>query len=341
MYVSLGQFNIPIAWLAFIIAIFYSDFRSRKLDAATNKSLEQLVFTYLIVWKGSYMLFSWTDFLQAPLSLVYFDGGRSGHLLALAVIAGMLYLKRQTLVWEAVWVYWARVVASYHIVSFGFQEQWLLAGVFLVVLLATERYQHWVLFAQLLLLVWLHGFFNSLTLVHLLTLLTVFFKTRQVQYMAIAGIASLVALTLSDLEQTTEAVARGAIQLSTTTGELYRLAEQDQQLTVVNFFATWCPPCQAEMPHLQSFAENLPPGVALIGINLTARDDGEQALTDFTERYRVTYPILLDEIDAVGTAFQVISIPTTVLLNADGEELARIVGPVSEDGLRQLIKKYQ
>ncbi|WP_225223687.1 TlpA family protein disulfide reductase [Solibacillus merdavium] len=54
----------------------------------------------------------------------------------------------------------------------------------------------------------------------------------------------------------------------------------------------------------------------------------------------MTYPILRDEDDAVGTAFQVKSIPATVVLNAQGEELERIVGPVSEEGLRQLLRKY-
>lgn len=76
-------------------------------------------------------------------------------------------------------------------------------------------------------------------------------------------------------------------------------------------------------------------------MNLTDRDNGEQALANFMETYEVTYPILMDETDEVGTAFRVMSIPTTVLLNAQGEELERIVGPVSEEGLRQLIKKHQ
>lgn len=50
----------------------------------------------------------------------------------------------------------------------------------------------------------------------------------------------------------------------------------------------------------------------------------------------MTYPILLDETDEVGTAFRVMSIPTKVLLNAQGEELERLVGPVSEEGLRHI-----
>ncbi|MFL0584832.1 TlpA family protein disulfide reductase [Solibacillus silvestris] len=341
-YVTLGQFNIPIAWLAFLLAIFYSDFRSQKADVATNKLLEHLVFTYILVWKFSYILFSLSDFLKAPLSLVYFDGGLKGHVLALVVFAFVLYRKKQILVWTDVWTHWTRFVAIFSVISFGFQEHWLLMVIWLFTLVLVERkYQHGLLLGQFLLLAWLNGFTSSLTLVHLFVLLTVYLNTRQAQYLVITGILSLVAMMLVDVEKTTETTAHEMIDLPTTTGERYRLLEQEQKLTIVNFFATWCPPCKAEMPHLQSFAENLPAGVALIGVNLTDRDDGEQALVNFMESYEVTYPILLDETDEVGTAFQVMSIPTTVLLNAQGEELERIVGPVSEEGLRQLIKKHQ
>lgn len=342
MYISLGQFNIPVAWLAFILAILYSDFRSRKVGVATNKLLEHLVFTYILVWKFSYILFSLSDFIKAPLSLVYFDGGLKGHVLALVVLAFILYRKRQILVWADIWIYWARVVTIFSVISLGFQEPWLYALIWLLVLVLIERkYQHGLLLGQFLLLAWLNGFTSSLTLVQLFVLLTVYLKTKQAQYLVVTGILSLVAMMLVDVEKATETIAHEMIDLPTTTGEMYSLSEQEQKLTIVNFFATWCPPCKAEMPHLQSFAEDLPAGVALIGVNLTDRDNGEQALVNFMETYEVTYPILLDESDEVGTAFRVMSIPTTVLLNAQGEELERLVGPVSEEVLRQLIKKHQ
>lgn len=342
MYISLGQFNIPVAWLAFILAILYSDFRSRKVGVATNKLLEHLVFTYILVWKFSYILFSLSDFIKAPLSLVYFDGGLKGHVLALVVLAFILYRKRQILVWADIWIYWARVVAIFSVIGLGFQEHWLYAVIWLLVLVLIERkYQHGLLLGQFLLLAWFNGFTSSLTLVQLFVLLTVYLKTKQAQYLVVTGILSLVAMMLVDVEKATETIAHEMIVLPTTIGEMYSLSEQEQKLTIVNFFATWCPPCKAEMPHLQSFAEDLPAGVALIGVNLTDRDNGEQALVNFMETYEVTYPILLDESDEVGTAFRVMSIPTTVLLNAQGEELERLVGPVSEEVLRQLIKKHQ
>ncbi|MER1999534.1 MAG: TlpA disulfide reductase family protein, partial [Lysinibacillus sp.] len=293
-YLTLGQFNIPVVWLAFFIALIFSDFRSKHTDALTNKTIEKLMYTYIAVWKLSYIAFSWADFVKAPLSLVYFDGGIKGHLLALLTISIVLYRKRQVLVWPEVWLYWSRLISMYSVIYALFQQQWIVALIWVILVVLIEiKYRHWLLLVQFLLLAILYGFTSSLTLLHLLVLLTLAVHTKQVQYIAVAGLMSLVAMTIGDIEQASNiATARGAIDLPTTTGEQYRLQEQPQQLTVVNFFATWCPPCKAEMPHLQSFAKELPLGVEIIGINLTDRDEGLDALNNFMDTYDVTYPIL-------------------------------------------------
>ncbi|SDN42755.1 Thiol-disulfide isomerase or thioredoxin [Psychrobacillus sp. OK028] len=341
-YLSIGQMNIPVAGLAFLIAILFSDLRSRRAEAFTSKAIEQIFFLYVIIWKSSYILFSWNDFGKAPLSILYFDGGEKGHVLALVVIAIVLFYKRKSMDWQMFWHYWSRFIAVYHIIIFSFQEQWFVVALWLALLVIVEfSYNNWLMVAQWLLLVWLGGFGDGFTQVHGGILLTLLLKTKQVQYLAATVIVSLVAMMLTDIQQTNTAPDREDIDLRTTTGEHYRLSEQEQSLTVVNFFATWCPPCKAEMPHLQSFSEDLPSEVAIVGINLTARDDGRKALTQFMDTFDVTYPILLDENDAFGDAYQVLSIPTTVLLNQEGQEVERIVGPISEHALRKLVEQYQ
>lgn len=77
-YLTLGQFSIPISWLAFLLAIIYSDFRNNNKDDTTNKILNRLLWSYLIVWKFSYILFAWSSFRLSPISLLYFDGGLKG-----------------------------------------------------------------------------------------------------------------------------------------------------------------------------------------------------------------------------------------------------------------------
>jgi len=338
---TIGQLTIPIALLSFFVAILYSDFRSRGKDTYTNKTIEQLFILYVIVWKGSYILFSWPDFIKAPLSLLYFDGGGKGHMLALVVIAIILYKRWNALEWQILWQYWARFTAVYHVIHSGFEGQWVIAGIWLALLIMIERkYGIWQLFAQWLLLLWLGGLEAGFTQVHVGVMLTILLKMKQVQHLAIIGVVSLVVVMLTDIKKTSTPMERVAIELPTTTGEEYRLAEQEQTLKVVNFFATSCPPCKAEMPHLQSFAEDLPANVELIGVNLTARDNGKDVLEQFLETYEVTYPILLDQTDKTGKSFQVMSIPTTVILNEEGRELDRIVGPISEHALRKLVNQH-
>ncbi|MGN1400960.1 MAG: TlpA family protein disulfide reductase [Bacillus sp. (in: firmicutes)] len=341
-YLTIGELNIPVSWLAFIAAVLFSDFRGRRADPYTNKTIDQLLYLYVIIWKSSYLLFSWTDFVKAPLSLLYFDGGGKGHALALFVMAIILYLRRNRIEWQVLWHYWIRFSAVYQVIVYSFEGQWLAVALWLTLLVLAERqYNYYLLFAGWLLLVWLGGFADGLTHVHAAVLLTLLLETKQIKHLATIGLVSLVAFMLADIPQAADTTARGEINLPTATGGHYRLAEQGQALTVVNFFATWCPPCKAEMPHLQRFAENLPSDVAIIGVNLTARDDGPQALEEFMDTYQVTYPILLDGSDEAGTTFHVRSIPTTVILNADGKEVDRIVGPISEDALRNIVEQHR
>ena len=340
-YLILGQLSIPITWLAFILAILYSDFRNKHADHFTNKRIEQLVWVYLFIWKFSYILFSWNSFMKAPLSLLYFDGGKYGHLLALTVMIVLLYRNKAELDWQVLWVYWARFVAVFNVISYTFLEQWLLVIIWFGVWLLLER-NKWklVLLVEWLLIFWQAGWGDSILLAHGVVLLTFILTSKQFHQFATITLLTLLALMLTDIEITGAKSVRVAIDLPTTTGEYYTLEDQTQSLTVVNFFATWCPPCKAEMPHLQKFAENLPENVEIVGVNLTSRDHGQDALNKFVETYNVTYPILLDMDDSVGKSFQVTSIPTTVLLNKNGEEIDRIIGPISEHALRVLVNKY-
>lgn len=340
-YFTLGQLSIPITWLAFILAVLYSDFRNKRADRFTNKIIEQLLWVYIIIWKFSYILFSWNSFIKAPLSLLYFDGGKYGHLLALTVMIVMLYRNKAKLDWHVLWVYWARFVAVFNVISYAFLEQWLLGIVWLGVWLLLEQ-NKWktVLLVEWLLIFWQAGWSDSITFAHGAVLLTFILTSKQFHQLATIAILTLVALMLTDIHMTGTKMARVAIDLPTTSGEYYKLDEQPQALTIVNFFATWCPPCKAEMPHLQKFAGNLPANVEMIGVNLTSRDHGQDALNKFMETYNVTYPILLDMDDAVGKSFLVTSIPTTVILNKNGEEIDRIIGPISEHALRTLVNKY-
>lgn len=337
-YLSIGQWSLPISWLSFIGAMLYVDYRAKKLNPEAAKHMDWFLILYIVAWKGSYLLFYFEEAMQSPLSILYFDGGLAGHLLALIVLLGFILWKKINT--HLLFFILVRFISSYILVYYLFTGQWLFAILALTLLiLAEKKYSYW-LFAMLwLLIVAVEGWQSYFIYTIGLLIVTDVFISKRTQLLASIFVASLLSTMLSQYPLEVAALERKSIHLATTAGDNYSLEEQQERIVVVNFFATWCPPCNAEMPHLIAFSEHLPQDVQLIGINLTARDNGEAALEQFMIKHNVDYPILLDINDEYGKSYDIRSIPTTVILK-DGQEVKRIVGPVSDEQLRRIIHKH-
>ena len=160
-----------------------------------------------------------------------------------------------------------------------------------------------------------------------------------VQVLVLTMVAIILQQTLP--EQTKVSTEQRDFALETFEGQTVSLSDYKGKVVVLNFFATWCPPCKAEMPHLQAFHEQAPDDVVLLGVNLTKRDDGLEVLEQFLHDYEVTYPVLLDKQDEVGDLYEILSIPTTYILDRQGHLVERIVGPVDEAGLESIIETIQ
>jgi peroxiredoxin len=99
-------------------------------------------------------------------------------------------------------------------------------------------------------------------------------------------------------------------------GEPIRLADFHGRPVIVNFWATWCPPCREEMPSMQRAHEQISKeGMAVIAINV-----GEDADTvaQFLGQVPVDFPLPLDETSAVVTSWPVRGLPTTFVVDPDG-----------------------
>lgn len=118
-----------------------------------------------------------------------------------------------------------------------------------------------------------------------------------------------------------------AITLPTTDGGTFRLADLRGRPVVVNFFASWCRPCEKEMPVLEALARD--GRVAVVGV--TFRDSPGDARA-FVRRLGVTFPTLIDDDteSAVARAYGVRSPPMTYFIDADG----RIASPPVYGGVR-------
>jgi cytochrome c biogenesis protein CcmG, thiol:disulfide interchange protein DsbE len=101
------------------------------------------------------------------------------------------------------------------------------------------------------------------------------------------------------------------------------------RVVLVNFWATWCPPCVQEMPSLERLHQALgPEGLVVIGVSV---DQDEKAVTDFVARFGLSFPILRDPEAHTAAAYHTTGYPETFVIGKDGTLLRSIVGPAEWD----------
>ena len=132
-------------------------------------------------------------------------------------------------------------------------------------------------------------------------------------------------------------------QLTTLDGEEVQLSDYRGKKVVLNFWATWCPPCRAEMPHMQTYYEEQADeeNVAILAVNLTTEDKGLAQIEDFIEEFGLEFPIPMDEKGDVGSTYQAVSIPTSYMIDTGGRIQNKVVGPMDEAMMEQLIAELE
>ena len=127
--------------------------------------------------------------------------------------------------------------------------------------------------------------------------------------------------------------------LQTPEGETVTLSELRGQAVLVNLWATWCPPCRAEMPAIQKlYQEYKEQGFVALAVNMTYQDD-PLAVIPFTQENNLTFPILLDETGEMARKYELRSLPSSFFINRDGFVHEVVIGgPMSEALLRTRIE---
>jgi len=111
-------------------------------------------------------------------------------------------------------------------------------------------------------------------------------------------------------------------------GETFRLSELRGGWVLLNFWATWCPPCVDEMPALQALDDTYGHRLTVLGIN--QREDAS-VVRAFAADHAIRFPLLLNPDDATLLAYQVIGLPQTVLVDPAGNIRFRSFGPVGAE----------
>ncbi len=99
------------------------------------------------------------------------------------------------------------------------------------------------------------------------------------------------------------------------------------QIVLINFWATWCPPCRAEMPEIQALYEShRGQNFTVLAIN-QAEDD--RSASQFAQQLRLTFPILLDRDGAIARQYQLQALPTSFFIDRDGVIRAASLGQMN------------
>ncbi|MGM8213184.1 redoxin domain-containing protein [Virgibacillus sp. W0430] len=106
-------------------------------------------------------------------------------------------------------------------------------------------------------------------------------------------------------------------ELKTLEGETVKLSDFRGERVMLNFWATWCPPCRAEMPDMQKFHEKT--DVVILAVDLLETESSKSNVPAFVEEFGVTFRVLLDEDSSVANRYRIQPIPTTFMIDSEGK----------------------
>ncbi|TKC19245.1 peroxiredoxin family protein [Robertmurraya kyonggiensis] len=114
-------------------------------------------------------------------------------------------------------------------------------------------------------------------------------------------------------------------------GKTVKLSQFKGKKVMLNFWATWCPPCKEEMPAIQKFYTEKGDSVQILAVNL----DPNSNVKEFAEKLKVNFPILLDKNEEVMGAYKILTIPTTFFIDEKGIIINKYLGPLTVEQMKK------
>ncbi|PFJ15157.1 thiol:disulfide interchange protein [Bacillus cereus] len=132
-------------------------------------------------------------------------------------------------------------------------------------------------------------------------------------------------------------------ELTKLDGTNVKLSDLKGKKVILNFWATWCGPCQQEMPDMEAFYKEHKENVEILAINYTPSEKGGggEKVSNFAKEKGITFPILLDKNIDVTTTYKVITIPTSYFIDVKGVIQDKFIGPMTQKEMEKRIAKLK
>ncbi|MBQ6446207.1 redoxin domain-containing protein [Cytobacillus oceanisediminis] len=117
-------------------------------------------------------------------------------------------------------------------------------------------------------------------------------------------------------------------------GKKVQLSDFKGKSVMINFWATWCPPCKKEMLDIETFSKEYKDQWVVLAVNVDGGN--EEGVRQFIQERKLTFPVIMDEKDVVANQYHILSIPTTYFLNKDGVIINKAYTMLTFEQMREL-----
>lgn len=122
-------------------------------------------------------------------------------------------------------------------------------------------------------------------------------------------------------------------------GKKHKLSDYKGQGVFLNFWGTWCKPCEYEMPYMEKqYQVYQHQGVEILAVNV---GESDYAVNNFATKHHLSFPIMIDKGQEVQGAYQVDPLPVTFLIDKEGKVIDRITGSLTEESIQQLMERIK